>query len=244
MFANEGGAAGNLFSGVQAIGQSVAKSSKKKKKSTGSGASRGVNHISSGVKGIGRSVGRSARRSSGRSSGGYGRGSSQPSTPRISTPRPAIGNTPGGQIAKSVPAPPAPISVDQFLAKDTAYQSQHSAYQKALADYAAQMQAEQGKYTGEYDAQVKQLGLDRTTGLTGLKDDYASRGLLNSGVYGDALGDLNTKYDTSQADLERARQAYMDDLTTGQTNFKTTQQTMLEKARQDALNRRLDSLKV
>jgi hypothetical protein len=135
------------------------------------------------------------------------------------------------------------MSIDDYLAKDTAYNSQKSAYQKALADYAAQMQAEQGKYSGEYDAQTKQLGLDRTEGLTNLKDDYASRGLIQSGVYADALGDLNTKYDTSAADLERAKQAYMSDLTTGQQNFQTTQQTLLEKARQDALNRRLDSMK-
>jgi hypothetical protein len=105
------------------------------------------------------------------------------------------------------------------------------------------MAAEQKKYTGEYDAQVKQLGLDRTNNITDLRDDYASRGLVNSGVFGDALGDLNTKFDTSAADLARAKQAYLDDLTTGQTNFKTTQQTLLEKARQEALQRRLDSMR-
>ena len=159
-----------------------------------------------------------------------------------SAPRPPVGNTPAGTIAASVPPTPAPVSVDQFLANDTAYKSQQNAYQKALADYATQMAAEQGKYNNEYDAQTKQLGLDRAEGITNLRDDYASRGLVNSGVYADALGDLNTKFDTSAADLSRAKQAYLSDLTTGQTNFKTTQATLLEKARQEALQRRLDSM--
>lgn len=234
-----GGGLGNAVNNIASGIKSGAKKSAKKRKSSGSGAGRGVGSIRRGVEGVGRSVSRQRRDNS------QGRSSYQPATtPRVSTPRPSVGNTPGGQIAASLPAPvAAPVSVEDFLAKDTAFRSQQSAYQKALADYAAQMQAEQGKYNGEFSAQTKQLGLDRQEGTTNLRDDYASRGLINSGVFADALGDLNTKFDTSAADLERAKQAYMDDLTTGQTNFKTTQQTLLEKARQDALNRRLDTLR-
>jgi hypothetical protein len=157
-----------------------------------------------------------------------------------SAPRPPVGNTPSGTIAASVPPP---VSEQDYLAHDTAFQSQNNAYTKALQDYAAQMAAEQGKYNGEFEAQNKQLGLDRTNNVTNLRDDYASRGLINSGVFGDALGDLNTKFDTSAADLARAKQAYMDDLSTGQNNFKTTQAALLEKARQEALQRRLDSMR-
>lgn len=242
-----GSSFGGAFANVGNVAKSVAKKSvPKKKKSTGTGVRRAVNSQRSAVNNIGRSVARSARRSSTRSSSNNTRARSssyRPAVaPRVSAPRPPVGNTPSGTIAKSVPAPPPPISPEDFLAKDTTYKGQQSAYQKALSDYAAQMQAEQGKYNGEFDASVKQLGLDREQGATSLKDDYASRGLLNSGVYGDALGEFNTKYDTSQADLERAKQAYMSDLTTGQTNFATTQQQLLEKAKQEALQRRLSQI--
>lgn len=241
-----GSSFGSGFSGIGNVAKSAAKKSVKKKKSSGSGVHRAVSHGSNSVNNIGRSVSRSARRSSNRSSNS-GRSYSNnnyraATTPRVSVPRPPVGNTPAGTIAKSVPPPPPPISPQDFLAKDTTYKSQQSAYQKALADYATQMAAEQGKYNGEYDASVKQLGLDRSEGMTSLKDDYASRGLINSGVYGDALGDLTKKYDTSQADLERAKQAYMSDLTTGQTNFQGTQAQLLEKAKQEALQRRLSQI--
>lgn len=243
--ASFGSGLGKAVSGIAKSAKSVGKKSGRRRRSSGSGVSRGISGTRRGIEGVGRSVGQSARRSNRSGRNNYsssGNGYRAASTPQISTPRPPVGNTPGGQIAASVPAP-QPVSVEDFLAKDTAFRSQQSAYQKALADYAAQMQAEQGKYNGEFSAQQKQLGLDRQEGVTNLRDDYASRGLINSGVFGDALGDLNTKFDTSAADMERAKQAYMDDLMTGQTNFKTTQQTLLEKARQDALNRRLDTLK-
>lgn len=224
----------------------------------GSGLGSAMSGIASGVKAVAKQAAPPKKRSTGGSSGGYsgrprssGNGNggyrttapSAPTPPRISVPRPPVGNTPSGTIARSVPAAPAPMTIDQYLAGDTAFNSQKTAYQKALADYAAQMQAEQGKYNGEYGAQTAQLGLDRTQGMKSLTDDYASRGLLQSGVYADAQGELSKKFDTSAADLERAKQAYMSDLTTGQTNFQTTQQTLLEKARQDALNRRLDSMR-
>ena len=238
-----GSAFGGFASGVGNIAKSVkstARKSTRRRSSTGSGVGRVGRQASRGFNNIGRSVARSSRSNNSGRSNGYGgnRGNSFAA-------RPPVGNTPSGTIARSVPAPPPkpPISVADFIAGDNTYQTQNNAYRKALADYAAQMQAEQGKYTGEYNAQVSQLGLDRTQGLEDLQNDYASRGLLTSGVYADATGDLNKKFDTSLADLARAKTAYMDDLTTGQTNFSATQKAMLDKAYQDALNRRLDQIK-
>lgn len=244
------GGGGNLFAGVSqgirnvtsGVSRSAKRAAPAPRRSTGSGVGSVGRSASSGVRSVGRSVARSANRNTGRSaSRGFssGRQSGGPSF----AARPPVGNTPSGTIARSIPPPPAPISVQDFISGDNTYQTQNNAYKKALADYAAQMKAEQGKYTGEYDAQLSQLGLDRTQGLEDLQNDYASRGLLTSGVYADAQGDLNKKFDTSLADLARAKTAYMDDLTTGQTNFQATQKAMLDKAYQDALNRRLDQIR-
>ena len=240
------GGGGNIFagaaSGISNIASSVGRASRsatrKKRRSTGSGVGRVGRSARSGFNNVGRSVSAAARQRNRGHSYGYGanRGNSF-------APRPPVGNTPAGTIARSVPPPPPPISVKDFIAGDNTYQTQNNAYKKAMADYAAQMMSERNKYNGEYDAQVKQLGLDRTTGLEDLQNDYASRGLLTSGVYADAMGDFNKKFDTSLGDLSRAKTAYMDDLTTGQTNFSATQKALLDKAYQDALNRRLDQIR-
>ena len=165
-----------------------------------------------------------------------------------SPPRPSVGNTSSGAIRASVPAPrpmPAPVAPKQltdneWLAGDTSYQQQNSAYEKALQDYAAQMSGEQGKYNAEYNAGVDKMGVDRGLAQTSLEDDYASRGLINSGVYGDAVNKFQNEWDTRGADLSRAKEAYMNDLLTGQQNFGQEQGQYLQKAKQDAMNRRAD----
>lgn len=237
-----GGFGGGFNLGVGNIAKAVkstAKKSTKPRRSTGSGMGNVGRSARRSFNQVGQSVSRSSRRSSG---GGGGYGGNRGNTLQA---RPPVGNTPGGTVARTVAPPPPkpPISVADFISGDNTYQTQNTAYRKALADYAAQMKAEQGKYNGEYGAQVNQLGLDRTQSLEDLQNDYAGRGLLTSGVYADATGDLNKKFDTSLADLARAKTAYMDDLTTGQTNFSATQKAMLDKAYQDALNRRLDQIR-
>lgn len=132
----------------------------------------------------------------------------------------------------------------QFLAQDATFKSQQNAYQKALADYAAQYQAEQQKYNTEYGAGIDKLGLERTQGAEDLQNDYAGRGLLQSGVYADALNEFNTGYDTRLADMERAKSNYMADLLTGKSNFQQEQKLLQDKARQDAINRYMASIGV
>jgi hypothetical protein len=82
------------------------------------------------------------------------------------------------------------------------------------------------------------LNTEKTQGAESLADDFSSRGLITSGVYADALNDFQNNYQTKQADLERAKAAYMADLNTGKTNFTTQQDLALQKAKQDAANRR------
>lgn len=152
-----------------------------------------------------------------------------------------VGSNSSGVISKPAPPPP-PISIKDFLAKDTTFRSQQSAYKQAINDYAAQYGAELKKYGGEYGAGVDKVGVERTQGLSDLANDYASRGLIGSGVYGDAVTKYNTDIDTRLADMLRAKQAYENDLLTGKTNFQKEQQALLDKAKQDALNRRLDMI--
>lgn len=174
-----------------------------------------------------------------RSSGSNNTGYRAPTPPRVVAPRPPVGNSLTGAIAPSSPPPTAaPLTLDQWLANDTTYKSQADAYQKALADYGTQFTGEQTKYNNEYGSSINKLNTEKTQGAESLADDFSSRGLITSGVYADALNDFQNNYQTKQADLERAKAAYMADLNTGKTNFTTQQDLALQKAKQDAANRR------
>jgi hypothetical protein len=109
---------------------------------------------------------------------------------------------------------------------------------KAYADFLASQQNDQTQYQNQYGLNVKSLGDDRTEGFDNLLNDYAGRGLLNSGVYGKAYSDLQTDYDARQTQLDTQRQGYLQDLSTNLSNFKGDQSTATTSAKQEALARR------
>ena len=169
--------------------------------------------------------------------------SRQPTVNRPTVSRPAVGSTSKGTVAPSVPAPAKPpMTLDQWLATDTAYQSQKKEYDQALRDYTTNDTAERAKYENEYKANLAKMETEKQTAQTALNDDYASRGMLSSGLYADALNDFQNNYATKQADAQRARTAYLNDLTTDQTNFKTQQQLELQRAQDAAAARRKEQL--
>jgi hypothetical protein len=109
---------------------------------------------------------------------------------------------------------------------------------KAYADFLASQTNDKTQYQNQYGLNVKSLGEDRTKGFDDLLNDYAGRGLLNSGVYGKAYADLQTDYDARQTQLDTQRQAYLQDLATNLGNFKGDQATATTSAKQEALARR------
>lgn len=227
----------NLFKSVAKAGSGAARQQQRKNRTT----RRAVQNVARAGFGAARRASRSSSRSSRSSSGnnGYSRssrgGNSGYTQPRVS--RPQSGANASGAIAPTVPAPVIPKFDQNYLSGDTAYSSQKSAYQKALADFAAQQGADRTNYGNEYNASVTQMQKDQSQGALDLKDDYAARGLLTSGVYSDALNDFNADYTNKFNELARAKAAYEGDLTNANTNFKTQQQLLLDKAKQDALNR-------
>ena len=225
----------NAFKNIASAGASAAKA----QAATNARAKAAVSNVARTATSTSRSYARSAPRavtssragSTGRSgSSGYG------STPRYSSPRPSVGNTAGGVVTGTVPAPP-PKFGDAYLAGDTAYTGQASALKKALDDYQAQYGTGLQNYNTEYNTSLDKLQQDQTLKATELNDDFASRGLLNSGVYADALNKFNQGYDTQRSDLARAKALYEQDANTDKTNFMTQNKLELDKARQAALQR-------
>jgi hypothetical protein len=81
---------------------------------------------------------------------------------------------------------------------------------------------------------------ERERALEAMKDEFASRGLLTSGLYGEAQGDYNTDWTQQMGTLEQANSAFLADLLSQQTNFSREQQLATEAAKQEALRRRAE----
>lgn len=163
-----------------------------------------------------------------------------PAGPGLAPAPPSNGGAPGvgANSTGQVSSRPAMPSTAAFLGGDSTYQSQISQYRKALSDYMAQQNTQKTQYQNQYGIDLNSLNQSRQQAQTGIQDDFASRGLLNSGVYGKAYSDLQSEYDTRQTQLEGSRTSFLQQLNDALSNLKGQQQTGLTQAKQDAIARR------
>lgn len=145
-----------------------------------------------------------------------------------------IGSNGLGQVSTKPPQQ----NLSAFLGADTTYQGQLSAFQKALSDYRANQNTQKTQYLSQYGLDAKNLGQSRQTDEGNLNDDYASRGLLNSGLYGKAFSDLEGQYDQRQTGLDTGRDSFLAQLASAYNDYRSTQQQDVTKAKQDAISRR------
>ena len=156
--------------------------------------------------------------------------------------RPSVGNSATGTVAPvAAPAPP-PMSVEDWLAQDTTWKSQQDQFNKAWSDYQAQALQSENQYRTGYTADVNKLKTARTQAGQELESDFASRALLGSGIYAKAYTDYVNDYDARQKALDTGLSDFLANLTSQKQNYKSEQDLSLEKAKQDAINRRAASL--
>jgi len=136
------------------------------------------------------------------------------------------------------PAPPAPPSIEQFLRGDTAYMGQEAGLKAGMDQYNTDYNQRQAQYGTEYGMNKDNLAKALTEANTGMTDDYASRGMLNSGTYGTAYADQQTEYNGRQTALDNARNQWLAEQLSGQTAATSESALSGQKARQDAINRR------
>lgn len=214
---DNGGAGGGGVSLGAALGRAVAKSTKK---STGSSVGRAVSNIN-------RSSGSSSSRSSGGgsegSSGGGGGGGS------------SSGRSFGSSTASAVPHVP---SLAQFLGGDSTYQSSLSGSKRTLADFLSDLNRRRGEATTQYNQTTASMGRDRDQQLEDLKNEFASRGLIQSGLYGQEQGKFQQQFTDQQNALSQQQTGLLADLMSQQTNYQREQDLALQAAKQDALQRR------
>lgn len=164
---------------------------------------------------------------------------SQTYTPSSSGGGAGYGSSPTGQISQAAPTPPPrPPSLADFLGSDSVYTQQMSALDKARADYLAQQGQAKTQYLTGYTGDLNQLNENRTEGLGNLENDFASRGLLRSGLYADDMAHMNKDFDTKQSNLEQAKANFIAQLAQDLTNFSGEQDITRTKAKSDAAARR------
>lgn len=163
------------------------------------------------------SRGSSGGSSYGRSSGGYSGGSS------------------GGGGGSSVPSVP---SIGKYLGTDSVYQQAVRGGKRSLADFLSDLGRRRGEAGTQYNQTTANMERDRTQQLADMKDEFASRGLINSGLYGEEQGKFQTQFMTQMNALKQQQAALLADLLSQQTNYKRESDLALEAAKQEALARR------
>ncbi len=211
------------------VGNSIGKVAKAVKKSgSGRAVGKAVRSRSSSVRrssGSSRSSGGSSRRSSG---GGGGGGS------RSATPAPRVA---------ARPAPKAP-DINSYLGTDSVYQQALSGGKRSLADYLSELGRRRGEATTQYNQTRAGMERDRTQQLADLENEFASRGLIQSGLYGEEQGRFQQQFTDQLNALGQQQTGLLADLLGQEKNYRRENDLALQQAKQEALARRAAKYKV
>lgn len=197
---------------------SGAKAAKTVRKSSSSSSRRSSSSRSSGG-------GSSSRRSSG--GGGGGGGGSYTPAPRASAPRP-------------LKAP----DINSYLGTDSVYQSALSGGKRSLADYLSELTRRRGEATTQYNQTKSSMERDREQQLADLENEFASRGLIQSGLYGEEQGRFQQQFTDQLTALDQQQTGLLADLLSQQKNYQRENDLAMQQAKQEALARRAAKYKI
>lgn len=192
---------------------------------------------------VGKTVGRGRRRSTPRS-GGSG-GGTRRSIPENRNRGGGGGNS--GGPTKSIPEKrptPAPGSIDSYLGTDSIFQSILSGSKKSLADFLSEMNRRRGEAGTQFNQTKASMERDRVQQLEALRDEFASRGLIQSGLYGEEQGRFQQQFTQQSQALQQQQAALLADLLSQEKNFRREQDLAIEAAKQEAIARRAAKFKL
>lgn len=163
--------------------------------------------------------------------------------------------------------PPRPVmpnfdkwSDTQIEAGDSAFMDQRRMYQNKLQKYIADYENQVGnnaygqKFDGDFLSQWAKgggggrmgadyrmadqgVGRNREMGLTNVAEDFASRGMANSGLYADSFQKAIEGYNRQKQGLDSATTGQIQDLSFKRGNFEGDTQAAIQAARRDAIGR-------
>lgn len=163
---------------------------------------------------------------------------SESSINRGASPRSAPGR-PGssGSVERVTPKPKVP-SLGQYLGTDEVYQQALRGGRRSLSDFLSEIGRRKGESQVQFGQTKSQLELDRTQQLERMRDEFAARGLIHSGLFGEEQGKFQEAFQKQLQQLEQQQAALLQDFLGQERNFRRDQQMAMEVARQEALSRR------
>lgn len=148
------------------------------------------------------------------------------------------GKEPQAKIQPIYPKPKPRSELDKYLAGDAAYQQALRGNKRSLADFLSDL----GRRRGEAGTQFKQtrssMNRDSEDQLNDLREEFASRGLIQSGLYGKEQGDFRKKFGEQMTALNQQQTGLLSDLTSQEKNYRREIDLANEAARQEAILRR------
>lgn len=171
----------------------------------------------------------------------------------------------GGDTMMSTMSAEAPaISDEDYLAGESGYQAQLAALMRALSDYTADDTAQRTKYAGDYSEATKNLGWrdpdgdgpgagnwdleDLNTasgrGYQNQINDFASRGMLQSSLYGEANDNFMRSMNDQLGSMGQAKTDFLSDRDRQLNSFKGENTLSQQQARAEAIARRAAGLTI
>lgn len=147
----------------------------------------------------------------------------------------------GGRSSYSPPKPP---SIASYLGTDSTYQQNVRGGQRSLADFISDLGRRRGEATTQFNQTKGSMERDRVQQLEDLRDEFASRGLIQSGLYGQEQGKFQQKFQEQQDSLSQQQTALLADLLSQERNYRREQNLALEAAKQEALLRRAQKFNI
>lgn len=175
------------------------------------------------------------------------------------------GGVGGGDTMMSTMAAEAPaISDEDYLAGESGYQAQLAALMRALSDYTADDTAQRTKYAGDYSEATKNLGWrdpdgdgpgagnwnleDLNTasgrGYQNQVNDFASRGMLQSSLYGEANDNFMRSMNDQLGSMNKGKTDFLSDRDRQLNSFKGENTLAQQQARAEAIARRAAGLTI
>jgi hypothetical protein len=222
----EGGSSGGLGGSTvrrvakPSVGASIGKAvAKTVKKSAGSSVGRSVSRVTtSRSSGGGSSSSGGGGFSSGGGGGGGGGGGRGP-----------IGGIP---------------SLSAYLGTDSAYQNAIRGGKRSLTDFLSEIARRRGEAGTQFNQTTASMERDRVQQLEDLKNEFASRGLIQSGLYGEEQGKFQQKFTEQQTALQQQQAALLADLLGQEKNYRRENDLATEQAKQEALLRRAQKFNI
>lgn len=97
-------------------------------------------------------------------------------------------------------------------AVDSIYTDQKSAYANALKKYIDDSNRQKGILQQDAGTALKGINRNQTLGMTGMGEDFAARGLANSGMYADQMDKGNAQYDLQKTNVQHGLTNSLGDL--------------------------------